>query len=209
MIPQINLARVRQNLRIRPDSKVAQRFDALIGEITVEFQALIEMQSCWSILSNDFTEFPPGLRRFEKMMLVSITAGEPISERLSALTRDRKLFFANVLDTMTNQALDIVTAEVDDQLRAHARENGLFLSRRFSPGCPHMGMEQLPGIIAALGATDRIGVSCTPAHMLLPVKSLAYVHGATASLLADQPIDFCDTCRKTSCIRSRRNRDDS
>ena len=208
MTPSIDLDRVRRSLRIRPASKVSERFDSVVEEVLAEFHSLAEMRACWSLQANNFSEFPPGLARFSQMVLVAITGGESISERLSELMRDRKLFHANILDTMTNQAIDTITGETDDQFRAELRDQGLFLSRRFSPGCPHMEMDQLPTIIDALDASSRIGVSCTPAHMLLPVKSIAYVHGADASLLADQPIDFCDTCRKTSCIRSRRNRDD-
>lgn len=207
--PLVDLADVKRTLRIRPESKIELRFDKMASEVVDEFSRLAAIKSTWQLQTNRFPSFPAGLARYSHMVLVAVTAGEQISQRLSQLTAERQLFRANMLDTMVNCALYAEQLRIDDQYRSAAHDRGLKLSRRFSPGCPHMEMDQLPIIITALDPEGTIGVTCTSAHMLIPVKSLAYVHGADARLNADQPIDFCDTCRKTSCIRSRRNRDDS
>lgn len=204
----IDLARVRRSLRIRPDSKVASRFDGIADEVAAEFSELVEFQACWARVPNEFPEFPGGLARFKELVVAAMTAGEPVSERLSQLTRDRQLFRANVLDAMVNTTLNDVADQTYDEFRADVHASGLKLTRRYSPGCPHMEMEHLPAIIEAADAATQIGVGCTEALMLVPIKSMAYVHGI-GDLKADQPKDFCDTCRKISCIRSRRNSDDS
>jgi hypothetical protein len=209
MTTDVDLTEVRRSLRVRPGSRVAERFDAMAGEVLAEFDELARVASCWSLLPNTFRTFPPGLARYGQLVLVAITAGQLVSERLTHLTRQRQLFHANVLDAMADAAIYERSALVDSEFRQDAHARGLRLTRRYSPGCPHMDMDQLPIIIEALNAGERIGLDCTSANMLVPVKSLAYLHGADAHLSSDQPLDFCDTCRKTSCIRSRRNSGDS
>lgn len=205
----VDLNDVKRSLRIRPDSKVELRFDKLADDVLCEFEELAEIRSTWAFVANGFPGFPAGLARYSELILVAVTAGEPVSKRLSTLTAERQLFRANILDAMVNSALAVEQLRVDEEFRRAAHNRGMRLSRRFSPGCPHMSMEDMPALIEALDSEHKIGVTCTSAQMLMPVKSLAYVHGADAALRTDQPIDFCDTCRLTSCIRSRRNRDNS
>lgn len=206
MTTSVSLEAVRLNLRIRPGSKVADRFDGLASEALVELGDLIEVRSCWSMVGNDFPSLPAGLAPYSELALFAITAGERVSERLTQLTVERRWFYASILDAMVNRALDERSHLMDAEFRRVTHAQGLRTTRRYSPGCPHLSLEQLPVLIDALGAEHRIGVRCTSANMLLPLKSLAYLHGADARLTADQPRDFCDTCRRTRCSRSRRGR---
>jgi hypothetical protein len=191
-------------MRIRPGSAVAARFDAVAAQASAEAAELLDLDACWSVLPNTFNDLPAGLARFRTVVFVAVTAGRRISEELTRLTEQRQLFHAIVLDAIANAAIDQRSLLVDEAVRTHCHAQGLRISRRFSPGCPHMGMDQLPVLIRALGAEDRIGVRCTRAGMLLPTKSVAYGHGADAQRAADQKRDFCDTCRRTACPRSRR-----
>lgn len=202
----VDLQAVRTTMRIQPGSKVAERFDAVATQASAEASELFDVAACWSVVPNTFTGFPMGLARYRKVVLVAVTAGGRISERLTQLTEQRRLFHAIVLDAMANTVINQRCRLVEEAVRAHCHAQGLRLSRRFSPGCPHMGMDQLPVVIAALGAEGRIGVRCTRAGMLQPTKSMAYVLGADDWPADDQERDFCGTCRKTSCWRSRRSR---
>lgn len=199
--------RLRRTMRVRPGSKADDRLGAVLDEALDEAAHLIQVRSRWRLLPNAFPGFPAGLQRHPQLIAVAMTAGEGISVRLSELTSNRKFFLANVLDTLTGEALADEQKRIDTEFRSAAHEQGLALTRRYSPGCPHMPMSAVPTIIESLDAEERIGLTCTSAQMLVPVKSLAYVHGADPLLPHDQPVDFCSTCRKTSCLRSRRSHD--
>jgi hypothetical protein len=146
--------------------------------------------------------FPPLLARCPKVALCVVTAGPAATARIARLSQQGRRFTAWALDVAANLALENQSDQVRDDIGRQAHAEGLKLTRRFSPGCPHMAMDCQRQILESLPAAGQIGVGITPAGMLTPVKSATFAYGAADFLDADQPPDHCGTCRRLGCDRN-------
>lgn len=198
---------LRRSMRIEPDSKIDLRLKKTLDKLGQTPLDLLEVDSIWRAFPNTNPEFPKGLSKFEELIFVGVTAGQPYSDLIDKYSKARKLFYVTVLDSLANIALMERENQIYQEILDWTHAQGKQVSRRYSPGCPHMSLDHLPTILNALSSTQPISISCTDAHMLVPVKSVVYVHGISRILAKDQPPDFCSTCRKTGCPRSRKLND--
>jgi cobalamin-dependent methionine synthase I len=87
-------------------------------------------------------------------------------------------------EPVTGLMLDAVaTAMIEencDHLEEDIRENmrGYTLTMRFSPGYGDLPLALQPQILAALDAARRIGVTCGPALIMTPMKTVTAIIGA-------------------------------
>jgi len=111
-----------------------------------------------------------------------------------------------VLDACATQLIEERCDEIQQQIRAEAAAIGLMATWRFSPGYGDLPLDIQPGILEALNAGRRIGLTCTEHFILLPRKSVTAVIGLRTSVDASQESGeqffsngcggcvMCDTC---------------
>lgn len=93
--------------------------------------------------------------------------------------------------------------EAEAQFLGQARERGLFLRPRFSPGYGDFDIKHQTDILRMLQAGKRIGLNETAAHMLTPLKSVTAVIGLCGGE-AEFSARKCCGCKKQDC-EFRRN----
>ena len=82
-----------------------------------------------------------------------------------------------VLDACATQLIEEGCDEIQRQIWAEAASRGLAATGRFSPGYGDLSLEVQPGILEALNAGRRIGLTCTEHYIMLPRKSVTALIG--------------------------------
>ena len=90
--------------------------------------------------------------------------------------------------------------EMENALRAEAP--GLYLRPRFSPGYGDLDISNQQAMFALLDLEKRLGLSLTPAWMMLPEKSVTAIIGLSAQPC--RAAGGCAGCAKTDCPSRRR-----
>jgi hypothetical protein len=82
-----------------------------------------------------------------------------------------------LMDAAASALIEAVCDQAEAELRREFDEQGLFLGGRFSPGYGDLPITLQKDFLAALDAARGIGLSCTPASILTPSKSVTAVMG--------------------------------
>lgn len=158
----------------------------------------------------DFTCFVTHSRNLEKnlrgcseVMIFAATIGAGVDRllrRYSALSQSR----AVVMQAAGAAYIEAWCNDINDRLKEEARQRGLYLRPRFSPGYGDFPLEDQRKIFEALQVEKRVGITLTQSLLMIPTKSVTAVIGAGADNLSCVR-EGCETCRKGNCLY-RRNR---
>jgi hypothetical protein len=107
-------------------------------------------------------------------VLMAATLGLDIDREI-ALASSREPVLGLMLDAVATAIIE----ERCDILEDEIRENlpGFDFTTRFSPGYGDLPLELQPQVLAALDATRRIGVTCGPALIMTPMKTVTAIIG--------------------------------
>ncbi len=111
---------------------------------------------------------------------------------------------AVLMDAAASAMIEEVCDQAEAELRRDFGQQGLFLGSRFSPGYGDLPIALQKDFLAALDAGRSIGLSCTPAAILTPSKSVTAVMGLFPRPvpLRDNP---CADCEAQGKCRYGRN----
>lgn len=96
------------------------------------------------------------------------------------LIRRETAFFATdgmLVDAASSSMAEEAVRALHEHVRRWAAERGLRVGTRFSPGYGDLPLEVQPAFLDAVGAGKTLGVSTTPANLLVPSKSVTAVVG--------------------------------
>jgi hypothetical protein len=116
------------------------------------------------------------MRDAAEAVLVVLTIGPGLERRAQELFNDEHLVEGLLLDTAGWVAIDALTKDLRQRLRAEARSRGLRLTARMAPGFDDWGLEQQRPLFAAFDSVD-LSVRLTEAAIMLPRKSVSGVYG--------------------------------
>ncbi len=137
--------------------------------------------------------------------LFACTLGMDNERRLRMLGGQQPLEGA-VFDAASSAAIEAAAEQMDRLVRSDAQALGLSCNWRFSCGYGDCPLSTQGGILAALDATRRCGITVTSTDLLLPSKSVTAMMGIFEGRprAADAPAR-CSICRmRGSCaLRSR------
>lgn len=122
----------------------------------------------------------------------------------------KKLAATNTLDHLlfdccASSLAEVGAQAVQDILASQARELGLCVHARFSPGYGDLPLDVQPAFLSALDATRTIGLTAISGNFLMPSKSVTAVVGLFDEDTADAAADPCGICaaRAYCCYRER------
>jgi hypothetical protein len=108
-----------------------------------------------------------------RAVLMAATLGLDIDREI-ALASSREPVLGLMLDAVATAMIE----ERCDILEDEIRENTRLDTTRFSPGYGDLPLELQPQVLAALDAARRIGVTCGPALIMTPMKTVTAIAGA-------------------------------
>ncbi|WP_251230422.1 hypothetical protein [Adlercreutzia aquisgranensis] len=116
------------------------------------------------------------LRGCGEVALMAVTLGaksEMLLRRETALSATGGM----LADVCASSAVEQAANVLNEHLRAQANQRGFATTWRFSPGYGDLPLSVQPCFLKALGADKALGISLTPALMLVPTKTITAIVG--------------------------------
>ncbi len=125
------------------------------------------------------------------VVVFAMTAGAALDDRIDELLAADDPVVALLLDTAGWLAIESITRQFSDRLRADCQPAGLRLTRRMGPGYTYRigretapwGLEEQEGLFRVLGA-DASPVAVLPSGAMLPKMSRSGLYGLRAAGVA-------------------------
>jgi hypothetical protein len=110
----------------------------------------------------------------ERAVLMAATLGLEIDREIAACSA-REPVFGLMLDAVATAMIEERCDALEEEIRENMR--GCSFTTRFSPGYGDLPLELQPQVLAALDAARRIGVTCGPALIMTPMKTVTAILG--------------------------------
>lgn len=130
-----------------------------------------------------------------QVALAVCTAGEELEGKIQQAFQEGNPVDAVILDAIGSVAAEAVAGLVNQQIDEWARDNGLYTTRRFSPGYGDWPVEEQKFIFSYFPPAPA-GVRLTPGGMMLPRKSVSF-----ALKIGQHPMQEINTGRCPACRR--------
>ena len=133
------------------------------------------------------------------LMYCLVTLGDDLSGRIGDFFEKGLYAEGLLLDAMANHVLFDCSCQLHQRLVGESALINLALTKRLSPGEGQLVLSFQKTILEQFSTLDSLGVTMTDGDMLDPVKSLAYVYGADASLPKNALDHDCSDCGRLQC----------
>ena len=130
----------------------------------------------------------------------------PEAEALLRRTEVTNMADAVIMDSAQSSAIENVCDNFESDMRLHYREEGLYLTDRYSPGYGDLPLSSQRAISDLLVAEKRIGLTVTENMIMIPRKSVTCIIG-----ISEKPRTLqrrgCDSCSaRESCTYRNQGR---
>jgi len=140
------------------------------------------------------------LEQCQKVAVLLMTIGSHLEEMVCRLTNDGLMLQATVLDAIGSVATEKLADFVQSKVGKVASAQGLYTSRRFSPGYCDWDVSQQKMVFRAVNG-DSIGVRLTEGCQMLPRKAISGIIGIGPREV--ESYNPCLTCDKYDCVGRR------
>ena len=140
------------------------------------------------------------LEKAEKVAVFILTIGSNLEGLVAHLAEHGLVLQAAVLDSIGSDAAEHLANFVQNKAGEMAHAQGLFISRRFSPGYCDWDVSQQKMVFRAMKG-DTAGVSLNDGCLMLPRKSISGIIGIGPREIEDY--NPCTTCDKYDCVGRR------
>jgi len=212
----INRRRVLSDIGYGPASEPSARMASLVNDyvenahqfIAPSFSYVVrdvEMVKGDTVLVEGGVIFESGViaRLLEKAVKVAVfvlTIGSYLEDAVAQLARDGLVLQAAVLDAVGSDAVERLADSVESHISEVAHNQGLAISRRFSPGYCDWDVSQQQKVFEAMRG-DYAGVNLTDGCLMIPRKSISGIIGIGSEDI--KHYNPCITCDRHDCVGRR------
>lgn len=131
------------------------------------------------------------LRHSEKYALFLVTAGSEAENLARSLIKEGNYLDGYIVDLVASTLVDSAADQVQEQVRKLAKDLGLHITNRYSPGyCSWNVAEQQK--LFSLFPEDCCGISLSESSLMSPVKSISGIIGIGADVkFRDYTCEIC------------------
>lgn len=140
------------------------------------------------------------LEQCNKVAVFVLTIGKYLEDMANQLAQDGLVLQSAVLDAIGSDAAERLADSVESHISEVAHNQGLTISRRFSPGYCDWDVTQQKLVFKTMKG-DYAGVHLTDSCLMLPRKSISGIIGIGADQVAEY--NPCKTCDRRDCIGRR------
>lgn len=136
------------------------------------------------------------LRHSEKYALFMVTAGAEAENLARSLITEGNYLEGYIVDLVASALVDSAADQVQEQVRMLAKDLGLLITNRYSPGyCSWDVAEQQK--LFSLFPEDCCGISLSESSLMNPVKSISGIIGIGADVKFSEYT--CEICPMLNC----------
>jgi len=140
------------------------------------------------------------LEKADKVAIFVLTIGRYLEDAAAQLAQDGLVLQSAVLDAVGSDAAERLADSVESQISEVAHNQGLTISRRFSPGYCDWNVNQQKMLFRAMKG-DWAGVILTDGHLMIPRKSISGIIGIGSDEI--EKYNPCSNCDKHDCVGRR------
>ena len=107
---------------------------------------------------------------------IAVTIGNALENKRNSFLSEKETLKGLIFDAAGSVAAEEAITAADAQIKAREEQNGNTATKRFSPGYGDWELENQKEFLNWLGAS-HIGITLTPAHLMLPEKSVSALIG--------------------------------
>ncbi|MFC1943262.1 vitamin B12 dependent-methionine synthase activation domain-containing protein [Chloroflexota bacterium] len=212
----IDRRRVLHDIGYPPDSEPSARMESLVNDYVKNAHQFfspsfsyvvmdIKLVEETSVLLEDGVVFESGviarlLEKADKVAVFVLTVGRYLEDSVAQLAQGGLVLQSAVLDAIGSDAVERLADSVESQISEVAHNQGLTISRRFSPGYCDWDVSQQKMVFQAMKG-DCAGVHLTDGCLMLPRKSISGIIGIGPRDIEDY--NPCKTCDSHDCVGRR------
>jgi len=212
----INRQRIFRDIGYPPDSKPSVRMWSLVNDYIENAYEFISPSFSYAVrdvklvngtssIIEDGVVFESGviarlLEKASKVAVFVLTIGKYLEDTAARLAQDGLVLQSAVLDAIGSDATERLADSVEGQISEVAHNQGLTVSRRFSPGYCDWDVSQQKSVFQSMKG-DCAGVQLTDGCLMLPRKSISGIIGIGSHDI--EGYNPCKTCDKHDCVGRR------
>lgn len=133
-------------------------------------------------------------------VLLTATLGLEIDRLIKSLTH-RSMTEAVILGAAATEYMEQVCDQAQEEIAARFMPRGLHVRRgRYSPGYGDLPLDLQPRLLGMLDAHRKLGVTCTPDHVMIPSKTVTAIIGLSPQPPEQKTHENCALCNlKETC----------
>jgi len=218
IVTDIDREQVLRDIGYEDTERVPTRVLTLLDDYLETVEVLISPSYCCVIKEVDLVHSPDSvlegvvpvqsrvlsrlLKHCDRAALFCLTIGEHLEEKVSALAEEGHAVQARMLDALGSSAVESLADIVQEDVEELARANGLYSSRRFSPGYCDWQIDQQEVLFSALDGCQA-GVQLGEGCLMTPRKSVSGLIGMGRSPEMVKDYNPCLTCPRLDCCGRR------
>lgn len=146
------------------------------------------------------------LQDCQKCILLAVTLGQQVDSYLRML-QVTNLSKAVVTDFCASSMVEQLCNQVDEELRDTWRNQGLYLTDRFSPGYGDLPLEIQKNFCNVLDTQKKMGLYVTSSGLMIPRKSITAIIGIanTQQKMKIKGCKYCDFNKNCEYRKGGRN----
>jgi len=212
----IDRRRVLHDIGYPPDSEPSARMESLVNDYVKNAHQFfspsfsyvvrdIELVDGTSVVLEDGAIFESEviarlLEKAGKVAVFVLTIGRYLEDTVAQLGQGGLVLQSAVLDAIGSDATERLADSVESQISEVAHNQGLTISRRFSPGYCDWDVSQQKSVFQSMKG-DCAGVQLTDGCLMLPRKSISGIIGIGSHDI--EGYNPCKTCDKHDCVGRR------
>lgn len=142
----------------------------------------------------------------EDLVIGITTVGPLITQRITALQQEHRLFDAMLLGDLASWAVDQIRQQLCRLIEREATDRGLHASTSLSPGESEWSVKE-QGVLFSLLDASPIGVTLRESMVMDPLKSLSLIIGTGRQPIGVEGGSNCDFCSIRERCAHRKLRD--
>ena len=159
------------------------------NSVTIEYDVVFESEVISKLLE-----------KANKVAVFVVTIGNYLEDSAAQLAEDGLVLQSAVLHSIGSDAAEKLADSVESQISEVAHNQGLTITRRFSPGYCDWNVTQQKMVFQAMRG-DCAGVSLTDSCLMIPRKSISGIIGIGPSEITKY--NPCKTCDEYDCAGRR------
>lgn len=194
----INKERLYKKLHITEGTEAFKNAESVFNELS---QIIISNMKLTALYMTDSSldinfEIPD---KYEKYVICFISSDDNISEISHEMISSGNYMMGYLLYEIASDVIFNTSNEMDKTIREEAARNGYKLSKRYAPGDGTVNLDLQNKLLDVLKKETKIDAYLNEAQVLIPERSLLYMHGLTEGSCNPKNFNECSLCENISC----------
>jgi len=149
------------------------------------------------------TDISAHLAGCNSAVLMAATLGQAFDREMRVL-ESSDMVKALIFDSCASSLIESVCDFAQSEAKKIAKESGLFITDRYSPGYGDLPLEIQPAFLRILDTQRKIGLYCTDTCLMMPAKSVTAIIGLK-STKHELRRRSCENCKLKESCEFRKN----